>query len=402
MLTFKNLVIFFLTQLQRSITRELLDFIESLKEHKADLSSVSAAAFCKARKKLNYTVFKALNEHFINGYYEKSATLKVWKDFRLLAVDGSTIEVPNSKELIEKWGVFKTRQDGKKICMARILEVFDVLNKMTIESEIDSINISEIDMFWQLSPNLSKFPSLDGVNDLYIFDRYYASFELIFFLNKMGKDYCFRMKENWWDVIKKFKETGKESQIITLHFPKYPKGKREELAIEKESVPVRLVRVELDNGVIEYLLTSLLDEKEVTVSDIKELYSLRWPIETNYRHQKHKLKLENFSGKSENAVRQDFFAKILLLNIAVSINNPLDNKLLEEQTTKYTYQVNLTNTIGVLKASIIDWFMHRKIKESLNRIIKYLLRSALPIRPGRKYTRPKLTKTKYHRIYAQV
>lgn len=400
--TIKNLIIFFLTQLQRSIQRELLDFIEALRENRADLSGVSAAAFSKARKKLKYTAFVELNDVYVTNHYRLSENVLIWKDYRLFAVDGSTAEVPNSKEMINLWGTFKQRADGKKICMSRIVQVFDVLNKLTIKGDIDSINTSESELFWKMLPQLANYPQLETHRDLYIFDRLYASHDLIFYLDAINKDFCFRMKKNWWKVTEAFYNSGSQSQIVTLTLPTKNNLRANELGIIHRSIDVRLVRIELESGETEILLTSLLDEQNVTLEDLKELYGLRWPVETTYRHLKHKVKLENFSGKSENGIKQDYFVKIMILNIAVSVANPIDDLLRQQPKKVFTHQVNLTNAIGIIKKGVVDWFMRGKIRESLSTIIQFLLKTTEPIRKDRKFPRPKIPKTKYHRNYAQV
>lgn len=253
-----------MTQLQRSIQRELLDFIEAIRENRADLAGVSAAAFSKARKKLKYTASVELNDVYVTNHYRLSENVLIWKDYRLFAVDGSTAEVPNSKEMINLWGTFKQREDGKKICMSRTIQVFDVLNKLTIKSDIDSINKSESELFWKMLPQLANYPKLETHVDLYIFDRYYASHDLIFYLDSINKGFCFAMKKNWWKVSESFYNSGEKSRIVTLTLPAKYKQRADELGIIHRSIQVRLVRIELESGETEILLTSLLDEQNVT------------------------------------------------------------------------------------------------------------------------------------------
>jgi hypothetical protein len=59
-------------------------------------NTVVKSAFTKARKKFSYTAFIELNEQLIKDT-EQVFPLKKWKGFRLVAIDGSTIKVPNSK-----------------------------------------------------------------------------------------------------------------------------------------------------------------------------------------------------------------------------------------------------------------------------------------------------------------
>ncbi|MGX8249036.1 transposase, partial [Escherichia coli] len=73
-------------------------------------------------------------------------------------------------------------------------------------------------------------------------------------------------------------------------------------------VELRLIRVELASGESEVLLTSLLDRQAFPAEVFADLYHRRWGIETDYRRLKQTLCLDNFSGRSVTAVKQDFHA----------------------------------------------------------------------------------------------
>jgi Transposase DDE domain len=399
LLTFKRLVVFILQQLQRSLTRELQDFVKTLQKEDSEIISISKAAFCKARLKLKHTVFTALNETFLKSHYQKAEKLWLWKGYRLIAGDGSTAEVPNSAKVKREWGIHQFRKDGKAICMSRFLTLYDVLNRLTLASEIDCYKTSESELLWRQLPNVVP---LEDIKDVYIFDRLFASHLLIFYLHSRCSNFCFRMKDNWWKVCESFYNSGETSRIITLQLPKKDIAKATALGIVHQAIQVRLARVELDNGEVEILLTSLCDEENVTVVDLKELYNYRWPIETSYCRFKHKLEIENFSGKSIKAIKQDFHAKVLILNIAAAIANPIDDLLKKKCKVEYKHQVNFSNLLGELKTAVVDWIIHCSITQSIQKMVFYLLNTTEPIRKGRKFNRPKLPKKKFHMNYKRV
>jgi hypothetical protein len=72
-------------------------------------------------------------------------------------------------------------------------------------------------------------------------------------------------------------------------------------------ITVRFVRIRLSTGETEVLVTSLLDSDKYTTQMLKELYNLRWGIETIFGVLKERLKIDNFTGKTVTAVKQDFF-----------------------------------------------------------------------------------------------
>jgi hypothetical protein len=69
------------------------------------------------------------------------------------------------------------------------------------------------------------------------------------------------------------------------------------------------------DGSTEVLITNLWEEEGHPVSQFKELYFMRWGIETNISLQKNIMQLESFSGLSVAAVEQDFYATVFMANL---------------------------------------------------------------------------------------
>ncbi|MEO1255602.1 MAG: IS4 family transposase [Bacteroidota bacterium] len=398
-LTFSTLVIFIMTLLRRALQRELVDFIDNLQSGEVDFSKVSKAAFCKARKHLKPIAFVKLSERIIDRFYApKNDSVLLWKDYRLIAHDGSTAEVPNDEKVINEWGVFKTRSDGKKICMARLEQSYDVLNHLCLSASIDSFSVSEAQL---LHRNLSEIKPIKE-QDVHILDRYYASYPLIFELTQRGDAFCFRMKKDWWKVVEQFYHSDQADQVIALTLPEKYHQWAQEQGLDQLSLEVRLVKVELDSGEIEVLLTSLTNKNEVSLNDLKELYSLRWGVETAFSALKHKAEFENFSGKSIQIIKQDYFAKLFILNYAAILIQPVDQLLAEKPKKKYIHQVNRNEALARLKYGVIDLFFFGNISQALKKLTEAFKAFTEPIRPGRKYPRHKLPKRKYPRAYCHV
>ena len=64
-----------------------------------------------------------------------------------------------------------------------------------------------------------------------------------------------------------------------------------------EDISIRVIEVTLDSGTKEYLATNIFD-KNITVHMFKELYFLRWPIESKYFELKERFRIEEYSGKT--------------------------------------------------------------------------------------------------------
>ena len=96
---------------------------------------------------------------------------------------------------------------------------------------------------------------------------------------------------------------------------------------------------------------------EFTKQDLKELYNLRWTIETDYDRLKNILEVENFTGQRRIIIEQDIYSKIFLLNLLLTIKKDADQDIQEkrkDKNLKHEYQANLNHLLGVLQT-----FLHK-------------------------------------------
>ena len=135
------------------------------------------------------------------------------------------------------------------------------------------------------------------------------------------------------------------------------------------------------------LLTNIFED-DFTPEEFKELYHLRWGIETKYDDIKNKLEIESFSGTSPLAVRQDFFATMFLNNLAsmmIAENADEIDRLHNSGQNKYQYKANVNTVISVLAEKVVQLFIvsNRERKKILKFIYSEIQHSVVPIRPGR-------------------
>lgn len=116
-----------------------------------------------------------------------------------------------------------------------------------------------------------------------------------------------------------------QTVILKPHHTKLAKVQFHELP---ESVKVRFVRVRLETGEYEVLVTNLLNTQDFPTEEFKTLYHLRWGVEGFYRILKSRLNLENFSGKTAESVYQDFYATVYLTGIETILTADVDASFL--------------------------------------------------------------------------
>jgi hypothetical protein len=325
-LTSKNLI-FIIMNFKTSIQRELDSFFKSVSNKDFNIREVTKGAFSQARLKLNPWGFQRLNQVAVNSFYE-DVQYHTWHGFRVLAVDGTHLVLPNHPSIVEEFGSHLLGPNltvTKSMALGSLL--YDVLNTITIDGQIDRYDASERDL---LVKHLDKTTK----GDLLLLDRGYGSFWLFFLLQASGIEFCVRLK-NDWNIVKKFKASDKQDQIVSFELPKKDFDKLAQYPeYHYTKIQCRLVKVVLKTGETEVLCTSLTDEKVYKLDEFKELYHYRWNEEEAYKLFKRRIELENFSGKTALAIKQDFHAKIFLMTLCAAYAHPIEEKVIKLASLK--------------------------------------------------------------------
>ena len=100
-------------------------------------------------------------------------------------------------------------------------------------------------------------------------------------------------------------------------------------------------------------MTNLWEEEGHQPEIFKDLYFMRWGVETNISIQKNIMQIESFSGLTVNAVLQDFYATVMIANLhAVLIKDAQKTIDKEDAKRKYPMKVNKNKSLGKLKNRI--------------------------------------------------
>ena len=205
-----------------------------------------------------------------------------------------------------------------------------------------------------------------------------------------GADYLIRLPVNAFKEVELFEKSNEMEAIVTLHPTAKVIQQCLDLGIEAMPLKVRLVKVILATGEKELLATSLIDSIVYPITIFKELYALRWGVEEEYKTMKAVLEVEQFSGKSPHAVRQEFYAAIFLSNLQSVIAREKDvQERIEKKTEgrKYEYQENRTSALFFVKEGLIALFTGASLNVVLTYLKEKIIKNILPVRPGRRYER---------------
>lgn len=368
--------------------------------HRLDVpkNEIRKDVLTKAREKLKCSAFVELNETLVASY-EAELPLKTWRGHRLLAVDGTTLTVPSVPEIAEHFGVWSGGENGTPCPKARASQLFDVLNNLTVDARLAPKGESERELasfhFLKLMPN-----------DLVLLDRGYPAFWLFKLIQIREADFCARVSTSQWNVVKKFLESNEMEAVVDLEPSPESRAKCLEIGIGTEPMTVRLIRVSLKNGETEVLMTSLLDPEKYPIGLFASLYHKRWPVEEDYKVWKHRINIENFSGKTVHSVYQDFHALIFAKNLSAIFANSVQ-EIIDNNTAnrKYAYKINLAHVFSVMKNSIALLFL--RSEKAINGIVS-AIRSAIHdvverIRPDRSLPRNhKIRQRRFYISYKQL
>lgn len=398
-LTISNLIVLIIN-FKSSIQRELDSFFKAISRSDFKIREVTKGAFTQARAKLNPWAFQRLNEVAVNTFYD-GAEYYVWHDMRIIATDGTRLVLPNHPSVIEEFGQqqFGPKADSpRSLAMASML--YDVLNQVTIDAQIAPYVSSELDLLMQHFDKLKT-------GDLLLLDRGYPCFWLLFLLKAKEIEFCVRLKDDWWLKVKDFTESNEKERIVTFTLPKKDRKKLADFPEMQDAViTCRLIKIDLPNGEKEILCTSLIDSEKYKYTEFDKLYHYRWSEEEAYKLLKSRIELENFSGKTAVAVKQDFHAKVFLMTLCAAYAHPIEEKVVEEykadQNRKFDQKINRTNAVSMTQDILIAVFIRKQFDKALNAFDKIVAQTREIIRPGRSNPRNKKPKQLYSMNYKRL
>ena len=272
--------------------------------------------------------------------------------------------------------------------------IYDVLNYWTVDSIIDKYTKPERDL---AKENIEKMNKLidNKIPKIIIFDRGYPSLGMMYLLDSMKIKYLFRIPDKNFKNEQKLMD-GNDCKMpiaITKDRIRYLHSKEDKDLLKNiKEIETRFVKF-----TEEKIFITNLEQEEFCAKEIYDLYFKRWKIELLYEKVKNKMVIENFSGQSENIIKQEFYAQIFLLNIAEDLRKDANKKIKQTKGNgyKYDYQINMNLLIGNLRKKFIKIVIAMTEEQSAEATEEYYLlfkeiqKNLIPIRENRKNDRNK-------------
>ncbi len=363
-LGFTESVLFILSGTKKSLQSALYTFFKGMKIQE---ETYTKQAFSKGRQRIRPEAFLELFKTTVTEFY-RNADYRTYKGYRVMAIDGTKYNLPNTEELLEIYGMQKPTNMVQSLSSC----LYDVMNGIILDVHMFPFDANERELA-QL--HLNELEKMKTDKEILLMDRGYPASKLFKSMEEKGFKFVARCEPNF---IKAMNINGNDCTV-------------EHTFKSGICLKLRVVEVELDNGNTETLVTNILDK--FTSKDFAELYHMRWGIEEKYDDLKNKLEIENFSGTNNIAILQDFYATMFLNNLAATMayeySDEIDNKY-NTKDLKYKYKTNISMTISILKINLIEMISTDSSKKRNNlfsRIISQLMNCVVPIRPGRSLPR---------------
>ena len=378
----------------------------SLKKELYDAGvSVSASAFVQQRDKIPWTVMEEIFENFNS----KCKDTKTYKGYRVLAIDGTTINMARNPKS-DSFVINTSTPKGYN--QLHVNPLYDVLNKtyqycvIQPQPQQDEVGALLFMIKWY------DFKE----KTLIVADRGYESYNVFAHIqNTPNTDFLIRVKQDRTAMreIGKLPMTELDTDVsftITTTQTKEDKEngyillqtrKKEDRIYSSKTragrwdfpspypMKIRVVRFKLDTGEYETLATSL--PRSITLAEIKELYHARWGIETAFRELKYGIGLVNLHGKKDDFVRQEIFSAMIMSNFCSRIVNEVVVR--KNDANIHEYKVNMTMAIHICRQ-----FFRTKDADA-KKLLQDIARYTEPVRPGRRDERNIKAKTFVGFIY---
>ena len=366
-----------------SLRNELIDYFH------CSANMASAPAFVQRRAQL---LPEAL-EYLFHRFTEATTKEHRFKDYRLLAADGSDLQIFADPKDADAY--YPGTNGQRHFSMLHINAFYDILSR------------TYQDILIQKGRKMNENAALVQMTDrspipkaILIADRNYEAYNGIAHMENKGWKYLIRIRDTAGMIRPFHFESGCDMDVwktITLTRKQTNAFKRLKATdpVRYRSLPnsspfdyidlydnkyydlnVRFVRFQISDNTYETVITNLPTD-EFPPADIKHLYNLRWGIETSFRELKYTIGLKQPVSKKAEYISQEIFARCIMYNFCELVTSHV---AIHYQSEKYVYQTNFSAAVHICRLFLRGSVAPPDAETNISR-------NLVPVRPNRKAPR---------------
>ena len=349
----------------------------------------TASAYCQARQKLDPALFQELTRITAQDFYRlagQEGAVATWRGHRLLGADGSDLTLPDTPELRKAYSV-QRNPIGTQTVQALSVVLYDLRNDLALGAKLGPIAAEKRYLFelWEQTKR----------GDVLVLDRLFADYCVIAFAAHTDREVVIRCPQKSFGLVREFWASDLKEQVVTLPCPTTPSTrafvKEHQLPME---VRVRLMKFTLPTGETEVLLTTLWDQRQYPTAEFYQVYGWRWGNETYYDRLKNIFEVERFSGLSQRAIEQDFYAMVFLTTLESVLTKSAQttlNERDEQRQTQTEARVNRALSYVSLCDRVVTLLADpgQDLETIRNELHQLFQKTPTRHQPGRRYPRKK-------------
>jgi len=293
---------FYMQSSYGEVLRCLLEGIRWILGPEASIRVTGKSGISQARTRLGWEPVKHLHDEIVQPIAIKSTKGAWYQNWRLVSVDGSTLDIADETCNEEAFGRPSSSRGSSAFPQLRFVSLVENGTHVLFGTRMGGYKTGEIILAREVLTSLRK-----GM--LCLADRNFYGFELWKQARGTGADLLWRIKGN---IVLPCEKRLYDGSYLSRVYAS-PKDQRH----KENGVIVRVIEYRLegvDGAEPRYrLLTTILDHAVAPAQELAALYHERWEIETALDELKTHLRGQNIvlRSKTPDLVRQEFYGLIM-------------------------------------------------------------------------------------------
>jgi hypothetical protein len=333
--------------------------------------STDTGGYCKARSRLPQSMISALARQTGEIIAEGAASWWHWRGRRVRLVDGATVTLADTEENQAAYPQPDSQKAGLGFPQCRVVALLCLGSGALLDAATGPCKGKGSDEQSLLREMLDLFDD----DDILLGDAFYATYFLLWELNRRGVDGVFeqygaRRRSTDFD---KGEKLGVRDHLIVLSKP--ARCPRWMSPAEYEEAPETLTVRELQAGG-KIMVTTFLCPKETPKDVLKALYRCRWNVELDLRNIKTTLGMEHLRCKCPEMAMKELWVYLLaynLIRLLMAQSALLADQLPRQLSFKHTIQIWMAWQQSGAPAHTVD----------INDLLVLIAEPRVGLRPGR-------------------
>ncbi|MCX6624743.1 MAG: IS4 family transposase [Acidobacteria bacterium] len=291
----------------REVLRCLLEGVQGLLDPSARVKVAGKSGSSQARSRLGAEPLRRLYAGLIGPMAEKRTKGAWYRDWRLVNLDGSSLDVADTKENEQAFGRPGASRGASAFPKLRFVALLENGTHVLWAARLGPFATDELTLAREVVPALRK-----GM--LCLADRFFPGYNLWQRAAKTGADLLWRVRQNArLDVDQRLADGSYLSRIY---------ASTSDRRSQRNGIVVRVVDYRLHNvpgaEPLYRLITTILDPKQAPAQELAALYHERWEIETSLDELKTHLRGAQIvlRSKTPELVEQEFWG-LLMAHFAI-------------------------------------------------------------------------------------